>query len=129
MITLAEWDMRSEQLFAALDANGDGRLDLRELEAGFDSFDQNNSGTIDVREAPVLVGQADADGDNLVDPEEFRAFDWSTFKGDVNNDGVVSAKEFQQPRRELFYESDLDRDDRLKRYEFDESKRIILFRW
>lgn len=129
VITLTEWDTRSEQVFATLDANGDGRLDLQELAAGFDSFDQNNSGTIDVREAPILVGQADADGDNLVSSEEFQAFEWSNFKGDYDDDGVISPREFGRPRRELFYESDLDRDARLKRYEFDESKRIILFRW
>ena len=129
VITLSEWDARSEEVFGALDANGDGGLDTRELAAGFDSLDQNNSGTIDVREAPVLVSQADSDGDNLVSSEEFQAFNWSIFKGDFNDNGVVSAKEFQQPRRELFYQSDLDRDDSLKRYEFDESKRIILFQW
>jgi Ca2+-binding EF-hand superfamily protein len=129
VITLTEWDTRSEQVFETLDANGDGRLDTQELESGFDSFDQNNSGTIDVREAPVLVSQADVDGDNVIGSDEFQTFDWSKFKGDVNDDGLVSPKEFRRPRRELFYESDLDRNDRLNRYEFDDSARVILFQW
>ena len=129
VITLSEWDAQSQQLFATLDTSGDGLLDTQELESGFNSFDRNGSGTLDVREAPVMVAQADANGDNLVTSEEFQSFRWSKFKGDFDNDGLVSLKEFRQPRRELFYQSDLDRDNRLKRYEFDDSKRIILFRW
>ena len=128
-ISLQEWDAQSDVVFSALDSSGDARLDPQELKAGFDVLDQDDSGQIDVREAPVLVGQADADGDNLVSIEEFQTFDWSFFKGDFDNDGLVSPKEFRRPRREVFSKADLDRDDRLKRFEFDDSARIIPFRW
>ena len=129
LISLDEWDAWIEQLFMALDTTGDLHLDPQELRSSFDIFDQNNNGIIDVREAPVLVIQADKDGDNFVVFEEFQAFDWSVFKADVNIDGLVSPEEFRQPRRRLFYDSDLDRDAYLKRSEFDESARIILFQW
>jgi Ca2+-binding EF-hand superfamily protein len=128
-ISAQEWEGQSDSVFSALDSSGDARLDPQELEAGFDVLDQDDSGLIDVREAPVLVGQADADGDNLVSPEEFEVFEWSAFKGDLDKDGLVDPEEFRQPRRELFNASDHDRDDRLKRHEFDDSARFTLFRW
>lgn len=129
IITPREWDHHSFHLFLDIDKDIDGRLSPDELDKSFTTLDQNGDGRIDTLEAPFLAGAADANGDHFVNRAEFEAFDWAKYKVDANNDGKVSAEEFRRARRELFNESDFDRDGRIEPVELDDSARIILFRF
>ena len=128
-ITPREWDHYSFHLFLDIDKDTDGWLSPDELERSFNTFDQNGDGRVDTLEAPFLAGAADTDGDRFVSRAEFEAFDWARYKVDANNDAKISAAEFRRARRELFNETDFDRNGRLEPVEFDDSARIILFRF
>ena len=129
VVTLQEWDRRSDALFSQIDRNQDGQLDAQELRNGFDVLDQDGNEVLDLREAPMAVEFADSDGDSLVTRAEFEAADWNANPSDLNDDQQIDRREFRQARERTFRRFDNDKDRRLRANTIDESARFTLFRF
>ena len=119
-ISLAEWDAFSDRLFVKLDADGDGQLTGDELQDDFKNFDLDNDGVIDPSEAPLLIGPADANGDSMVDRQEYTKFDWADYAADLDRSGGVTRQELRRARQRAFYSWDRDLDGVLHRDEIEE---------
>ncbi len=114
---------KAEAVFAAADADRDGRLPVRELAGGdvlwadclslFRRFDADRNGTLDPRElsaqarpweaayAVTAFPAFDADGDGVLSFREFRETplgnplaDWNSRRADKDHDGQLSLDEF-----------------------------------
>ncbi len=129
VVTLQEWDRRSDDLFSEIDRNRDGQLEPGEMRNIFDILDQDGNSVLDFREAPMVVEFADSDGDSLVTRAEFEAADWDANPSDLNDDGRIDRGEFRQARQRTFRRFDDDKDGRLRAKEIDESARFTLFRF
>lgn len=93
-----------DQLFAALDSDGNGQIDRAEWQtrkmAIFYMRDRNNDIALSPEEIPGLnktrFAEADLNGDGVLSGFEFNQAAFSQFdKADRNNDGAVSAEEFR----------------------------------
>jgi hypothetical protein len=128
-ISLDEWDQFSLDLFEAVDRNGNGTLDAKELAGAFEAFDLNSDNVIERWEAPTLMDQMDKNSDGFIDRGEFGSFDWRRYRVDRNNDQLISPTEFRDSRRTFFDDRDLNRDTRLGPAELDDRSRFTLFRF
>ena len=129
VVTMEEWDRRSDALFSQIDRSQDGQLDAQELRNGFDILDQDGNEVLDLREAPMAVEFADSDGDSRVTRAEFEAADWNANPSDLNDDRRIDRREFRQARQRTFRRFDDDKDRRLRANTIDESARFTLFRF
>lgn len=107
---------RRTEMFAELDANGDGSVSAEEFAAGanrFARFDTNGDGLLTAEEiaaageeraaqrAERMIARLDSNGDGALSEDEIksrrdpaRMFE----RLDANDDGVVSAEEFAEAR-------------------------------
>jgi Ca2+-binding EF-hand superfamily protein len=89
----------SPQAFlAALDRNGDGRIDLAEFQdwmiRGFDRMDANGNGILDLDEQPPGARRLPVSRG-----EHLRALEAAFRRQDLDGDGVLDAREFAAPPR------------------------------
>lgn len=92
-----------EQLFAALDIDGNGRIDRAEWQARkmaiFYIRDRNNDIALSREEVPGLYkdrfAEADIDGDGRLSGFEFNQAAFAQFdKADLDSDGAITGEEF-----------------------------------
>ncbi|MBT6116984.1 MAG: hypothetical protein HOH66_03890 [Rhodospirillaceae bacterium] len=110
--------------FAAIDANGDGALVPEETLAFerkvFAQLDEDGDGAFSRAEfVAILERQAEAAGGDKAQADQRRAIWTQRFDGvDFDQDGIVTAAEFDQAHAFRFASKDTDGDGRLSFAEF-----------
>lgn len=108
-LTKAELTAHTDQRFATIDANNDGQIQTTEMEAAKQARQAKRAERREARSGEAVAnqpgekwagrragkrGQIDANGDGIIDREEFGAMALKRFdKTDANSDGVVTRDE------------------------------------
>ena len=111
--------------FAAMDANGDGRISLREharaAERMFRIMDANGDGRVTAREmsaAQERITGRKPDAQDLSAAEKIKVVD-------VDGDGVLTAEEHAAAARAMFLTMDRNKDGSLSQAEFDSGHQAL----
>ncbi len=96
-ISLAEYEAGRAMQFKRMDADGNGSVSFAEIDAASAQAAQRGGAMADMMKARNdALKAADANGDQAISADEFKAYSDAEFKKlDTNNDGFLSADELQ----------------------------------
>lgn len=125
-VSLEEWEAYGDDLFAAIDADGDGALSEAEVATSYAVLDVDGDGLLEREELDFET--LDTDGDGAVSPEEWQgALVFGSL--DDDGDGAVSRAELRAARTGAFRAQDLDRNSSLQRVEMQHGRGFTVLRF
>lgn len=126
-MTKAEAQAKADEMFARMDANGDGKLDDADREARlakkFAELDKDSNGSISRDE--FIAGHGEMGGhrmdhgggghgpDGMKGDHHGGMREMMKDKADTNNDGAVSAAEFKAAHLSMFEKADANKDGKV----------------